>query len=123
MSEEIENPNQNVPRAIWLSVMINGTMGFGMLLAMLFCAGDLDTVLASPTGFPFMAIFQQGVGSLGGAITMVAVLVVMSWMGTMSGFASTSRMTWSFARDNGLPFSRFFKSVSQEQPHEMLEMS
>jgi hypothetical protein len=31
------------------SLLLNGVLGFAMLLAVLFCLGDADTVLASPT--------------------------------------------------------------------------
>jgi choline transport protein len=45
MSEEIENAAMNVPRAIFTTMVINGVMGFGMMLAILFCIGDAEKVL------------------------------------------------------------------------------
>ena len=53
------------------SVLINGASGFALLLAALFCAGDLSAAIDSPTGQPFLAIFAQAVGSNGGATGMV----------------------------------------------------
>lgn len=103
MSEEVKNASRIVPGAMIFSLVVNGLLGFVMLLAILFCLGDADTVLASPTGFPFMAVFQQGVQSLGGATTMSAVVTALVVCASISIVASASRMTWSFARDRGLP--------------------
>lgn len=61
MSEEVKNASRIVPGAMIFSLLVNGALGFAMLLAILFCLGDADIVLASTTGFPFMAVFQQGV--------------------------------------------------------------
>lgn len=86
-------------------------LGFGMLLAVLFRAGDLTSAAGSPTGFPFMAIFQNAVGSLSGANVMITIVVIMSIAGSISPLAAASRMMWSFSRDQGLPWSRILSKV------------
>ena len=45
MSEEIENAAVNVPRAIYTTMILNGSTGLAMLIAVLFCMGDLDSVI------------------------------------------------------------------------------
>jgi choline transport protein len=57
MSEEIVNAQFLVPRSILLSVIINGSLGFGMIIAVLFCLGNLQDALTTPTGYPFIEIF------------------------------------------------------------------
>lgn len=111
MSEEISKPSLNVPRAIAFSIILNGTLGFGMLLAALFCLGNIEEVLQTPTGYPFMAIFQQAVGSLPGALTMAAIVSLMNICATISFVATASRMTWSFARDRGVPGWQYLSKV------------
>ena len=111
MSEEIKNPSLNVPRAILFSILINGALGFGMLVATLFCIGNVDEVLSTPTDFPFMAIFQQAVGSLSGASTMAAIVTILNVCSTFSYVATASRMTWSFARDRGTPGWKYLSKV------------
>ncbi|MCJ1358756.1 MAG: hypothetical protein MMC33_008756 [Icmadophila ericetorum] len=103
MSEEIKNPAKNVPRAMVFSLLLNGSLGFGMLLAVLFSLGDLDTVLATPTGYPFMAIFEESVGSIPGSLTMAALPTILNIAATIGFVTTASRMTWSFARDHGTP--------------------
>ncbi|KAL4816103.1 amino acid/polyamine transporter I [Aspergillus spinulosporus] len=112
MSEEIENATVIVPRSILLSVLINGMLGFGMAIALLFCLGDLDTALASPTGYPFMEIFRSGTGSVGGAATMTAIIIIVCICSSTGMMAATSRQFWSFARDRGVPGWKIWSYVS-----------
>ncbi|KAL3482413.1 amino acid/polyamine transporter I [Aspergillus californicus] len=112
MSEEIENARVVVPRSILLSVLINGMLGFGMLIALLFCLGDLDTALASPTGYPFMEIFRNGTGSVGGAAAMSAIVIVVCTCSSTGMMAATSRQFWSFSRDRGVPGWKLWSQVS-----------
>ena len=112
MAEEIKNAAVVVPRAMIFSIAINGIMGFGMLLALLFCLGDPETALSTPTGYPFIAIFLQAVDSVSGALTMSAIITTLATLGTISWVAGASRMTWSFARDRGLPGWRYLSKVS-----------
>ncbi|KAF2140425.1 uncharacterized protein K452DRAFT_55698 [Aplosporella prunicola CBS 121167] len=113
MSEEIVKPATNVPRCIATSVIINGALGFGMLLALLFSIGDVDAALNTPTGYPMIEIFQQGVKSNAGASVMASIAVVLALASTTGFIATASRLTWAFARDNGLPFSRWLSKVEK----------
>lgn len=45
MAEEIENAAMNVPRAIVTTVILNGSTGWAMVLAVLFCLGDIESVI------------------------------------------------------------------------------
>lgn len=51
MSEEIDNAAMNVPRAILMTMILNGATGFAMVLAVLFCLGDIQAVLVCFHGF------------------------------------------------------------------------
>ena len=112
MSEEIANAPVVVPRSILLSMVINGVLGFGMIIAVLFCLGDLESALQTPTGYPYIEIFYQATGSLAGSAIMTSIIIALSLCATVGIMASASRMLWSFARDNGLPFSRWLSSVN-----------
>lgn len=111
MSEEIHNPSLVVPRSIMLSVIINGSLGFAMIIALLFCIGDLDTALSTPTGYPFIEIFRQATNSVSGAATMASIVAILAVCATVGLLASTSRMFWAFARDRGLPGWRLLQQV------------
>ncbi|KAL9014068.1 MAG: hypothetical protein Q9173_001277 [Seirophora scorigena] len=111
MSEEIQNPSKIVPASMLCSVFLNGTLGFGMLLAVLFCIGSLEAAIESPTGYPFMDIFRRGTGSPRGSAAMIAIIIVLSFCATIAVLASSSRLTRSFARTRGLPGWRYLSSV------------
>ena len=119
MSEEIKNASTVVPQSLVASIVLNGLMGFSMLLAILFCIGDIDNALSTPTGFPFIEIFKQAVQSTGGATAMTAVVLSLMIFASIAVLAAASRMTWAFARDNGLPGSRF---LSQVEPRTKLPL-
>ena len=113
MSEEVKNAALVVPHSMILSVLVNGALGFAMVVAVLFCLGDIDKITSTPpTQFPFMAIFAQAAGSNAGGAGMVAVIMFMFVCATTAVLASSSRMTWSFARDLGLPYSNYLSRVS-----------
>ncbi|KAI0107940.1 amino acid transporter [Hypoxylon sp. NC0597] len=112
MSEEIRNAAVVVPRSLLTGLLINGTLGFGMLIATLYCMGDIDAALAENPHYPFMAIFRNATGSTAGAAVMSAIVVVMAFSATTGCLASTSRIYWAFARDRGLPGWRTLKKVS-----------
>jgi choline transport protein len=82
-----------------------------MMLTVLFCLGDVDTVLATDTGFPFIQVFADSVKNIAGATTMVAIVLALTWACAIGITTTASRMTWSFARDRGTPFSRWIGKV------------
>ncbi|KAJ5746115.1 choline transport protein [Penicillium odoratum] len=111
MSEEITNASTAVPTSIMLSVLINGALGFGMLLAMLFCLGDMSEALESATGYPFMSIFLQATGSVAGTAVMCSIITTMGITTSVGMLASASRQLWAFARDRGIPGWRVWSQV------------
>ncbi len=110
-AEEIPNASTVVPRIMIASTVLNGVLGFAALIAILFCAGNIENAETSPTGYPFIEIFYQATNSTGGATAMVCVIVALGFFATISLIATASRMTWAFARDNGLPGSRWLSRV------------
>lgn len=93
------------------SILLNGCLGFGMLLAALFSLTDIEGVLKTATNYPYMQIFLDGTKSLQGATAMASIVVALAYCATIGFVATSSRMTWSFARDRGLPFSSFLGKV------------
>lgn len=112
LAEEVSNAAVNIPRAIIGAMCINGSVGFVMMVTILYCLGDVDSVLNTETAFPFIQIFFNSVGSIAGATVMAAVVLTLTWSCAIGITTTASRMTWSFARDNGLPASRLLSRVS-----------
>lgn len=115
MSEEIENAAVVVPRSIVFSLLLNGCLGFGMLIAILFSIDDIQkTVSTPPLNFPFMGAFVEATGSLVGSTVMVAIVTMTAVCATFATVASSSRTYWAFARDRGLPFWRTLSKVRSQ---------
>lgn len=112
MSEEVKKASTTMPRVMMLTVLINGILAFGFLIALLFSVGDIEAALSSPTGYPIIQIFYQATGSVKGATLMMSAIIVIAFCSAFGILASVSRLTWAFARDQGLPFSNFFAHVS-----------
>ena len=111
LAEEVSNPALNIPRAILGAMLINGAVGFMTMVTVLYCLGDIKKVLNTATGFPFIQVFADSVGNVAGATVMAAVVLCLTWACAIGITTTASRMTWSFARDKGLPGSKFLSKV------------
>jgi choline transport protein len=111
LAEELPNATRNVPLAMIWGVAVNGILGFGYCILLLFCTSPLDALLGTNTGFPFIQIFLDVTGSPAGTIVMSLIPSIIATAGAIASVASTSRTLWAFARDKGLPFSDYFSHV------------
>lgn len=110
MAEEVKDAGRYVPIAIVWSYVGNGLIALVFLVTFLFAMPSVKEALDDPSGFPFIYVFQKTVstGGVNALTIMVLILVIAS---NVSFNASTSRQTFAFARDNGLPFSRWISHV------------
>jgi len=115
MAEELDNPARYVPIAMVGSVTVNGMLGLIYCIVLLFCLGDLEELLATTTGFPFMQLFLNSTQSKVGATILSVVITLTATAGTFAGLISTSRTGWAFARDGAMPFSRYFAHLDSER--------
>ncbi|KAL8690537.1 MAG: hypothetical protein Q9218_004035 [Villophora microphyllina] len=107
MAEEIRGANYVIPWCVVATSVLNGILGLGTLLAMLYVTVDIDAVLLSPTGklgFPFMQVVLDSVGSYAGATVMISIVIAMFVFAVMAFLATASRIVFAFGRDKGLPF-------------------
>ena len=112
MSEEIKDASIVLPRAIMWAASVNGTLGFIMVITFCFTLGSVLDILETPTGYPFIQVFYNATQSNAGTSIMTTILIVNITSACISTVATVSRQTWSFARDQGLPFSSFISHVS-----------
>jgi amino acid transporter len=112
MAEEVQNASMNVPRAMFLTIFINGALGFASYIFMLYCFGSPTEALKFTYGLPFIEIFYNATGSKAGTTAMISLLIAMYIFATFGFVASASRQAWAFSRDGGLPMSGLFRRVS-----------
>ncbi|KAK2730173.1 amino acid permease family [Colletotrichum kahawae] len=112
LAEEIPAPRKNIPRVIWLSVVLGAITGFLFMVCCLFSIQDLDTVLNPVTGLPFMDLLNEAIG-LQGATVLLSLFIFNGMGQAVSIVATASRLTWGFARDGGIPWSPYFSKVNE----------
>ncbi|KAI3556948.1 amino acid permease [Colletotrichum abscissum] len=114
MAEEIPNAPRNVPIAMVGSVTVNGLMGFIYCTVLLFSTGSLESLLTTPTGFPFMQIYLDVTRSRAGATVLSLLVILIAIAATVGGITSASRTLWAFARDRAVPFDSHFSYVNKK---------
>ncbi|EXJ79521.1 hypothetical protein A1O3_07800 [Capronia epimyces CBS 606.96] len=113
LAEESPNPSVGVPKAMLWTLIIGVGSTFPFIIAMLYCISDLTAVLETPTGQPIYELWYQATGSKAAATVFMFILLIGGFF-AMNGCQQTaSRLTWAFARDNGLVFSKHLGRVSK----------
>jgi len=110
MVEEIPNAAVEGPKIMIACVAIGVFTGFVFLTVLLFVAGNIDDVIESAAG-PLLQIFFDATKNKAGAVCLLIFPLICLLFATISIMTTSSRMVWAFARDGGLPFSRFFAKV------------
>ncbi|KAI8628384.1 amino acid permease [Xylariaceae sp. FL1651] len=110
MIEEIPEPQRRGPRIMLTCIGIGMFSGFVFLSALLFCVRDLQTVNTSRAG-PILQIFVDATGSPGGSVALLIFPLVCMLFTSTALMTTSSRMSYAFARDRGLPFSSIFARV------------
>lgn len=112
IAEESLNPAVDIPKALMSTIIIGFVTTFTYCIAIFFCIRNLDAVLASNTGIPILDILHQATGSKAAALGLGILLVLTSFGCTVGCHTWSARICWGFARDNGLPFSKFWAQVN-----------
>jgi choline transport protein len=113
MSEEIKDAGKTVPRAMIGAYLMNGSIGIIFLVSYMFMITDVEAALNDTSGYAHIWVFSQAVGK-GGVVALNAIPIVLIFAGTLTYNLSTSRQTWAFARDKGLPFSGWIGTVNKK---------
>ncbi|RMZ32688.1 hypothetical protein D0859_03188 [Hortaea werneckii] len=111
MAEELQDAACTLPRVMTLATFANGLMALVMLIAICYCIGDIEAVLSTPTGYPSIQIFYNITGSLAATNAMTAFIIILSASSCITIMAGSSRQLFAFARDDGLPFSKWVARV------------
>ena len=112
MAEEVRNAAHVIPRAMMWTWLGNGLLGWIMAITFCYCVGDTMSVLTTPLGTPFIQVFVNTTGSVGGATALTVLMLVIAIFACVAVMATNSRQLFAFARDNGVPFSKTFSKVS-----------
>ncbi|RMZ37662.1 hypothetical protein CA14_004545 [Aspergillus flavus] len=110
MIEEVPNASVEGPKVMMACVLIGTFTGCVFLIVLLFVAGDMSQVTTSSAG-PLLQILVDATRNKAGAICLLMLPLVCLILAILSVMTTSSRLIFAFARDGGLPASRFFAKV------------
>ncbi|WP_435007234.1 amino acid permease [Tundrisphaera lichenicola] len=109
-AEETVGAAANVPRGMVRAVAVSGFAGWILLSAVILAAPSLDEAAAQ--GERSFAWILSSTLPSGLNLVLNAGIVLVQFGCGLAAMTSSSRMTYAFARDGGLPWSDLWKGVS-----------
>ncbi|KEF55425.1 uncharacterized protein A1O9_08175 [Exophiala aquamarina CBS 119918] len=113
MAEECSTPSIKVPRAIALCVPVGGFAGLFFILPICFTLPPMEDILLAPYGQALPYIFYRVMGTPGGGMGLMFLVLGITLFCSVSITVAASRCTWAFARDDAIPGARLFSKVNQ----------
>ncbi len=110
-SEETHDAANNVPKGIIKAVAWSGLFGYIMVCAFVLVMPDIKAGVAQGMGFfgALMSSLPHGLG-----VTLGIGIFIVNFVCGLACLTSCSRMMYAFARDGGLPASKWLKHVSHQ---------
>ena len=93
----------------------NAIMQFAFVILLMYTIGDLNTVTTANPRLPLIEVYYLATKSVAATNIFIIAIFLIVFVSIFNGFASVSRLTWAFARDHGLPFSKTFAKVSHDR--------
>lgn len=109
-SEETVDAAWNVPRGILRSVLVSSIFGWVMIVALLLALPDVSAGVAR--GSAVVPWILRSALPAGFAALLLVGIVIAQYVCGLAALTSASRMTFAFARDGGLPASRWLRAVN-----------
>jgi amino acid transporter len=103
---------------IVLSVGVSAIAGYVMLMVLTWCIPNGDVAAAANDPYPVLYIVANNVNAMLSNVIALVIGIAM-WLCGVASVTSMGRMWYAFARDDGMPGSRWLKRVSgkHQTPH------
>lgn len=111
MAEECPQPAVKVPRAISLAVPVGFVAGLFFIIPLCATLPPLEDIINSPGGQALPYILHRVMGSPGGGLGLVFLVLIITLFCSISITVAASRSTWAVARDDALPLARVWAKV------------
>ena len=110
MAEETVMARLNSAWGIVLSVGVSAVAGYVMLMALTWCIPRGDVAAAANDAYPVLYIVRNNLTPFF-ANAIAIIIGVAMWLCGVASVTSMGRMWYAFARDDGIPGSRWLKRV------------
>ncbi|KAK4497785.1 hypothetical protein PRZ48_010438 [Zasmidium cellare] len=111
MAEETRDASLNVPRGMLWSYLFGATSGLGMLILFCFCYTEEAAAAGESYGYAFIGVNLAVTGSSSGARALSSIVIILTFLSTNNFMTASSRQLMAFARDGGVPFSRWVSTI------------
>lgn len=111
LTEELPNPHRRVPQVMIGSFLLSFLGAFVMIIVLLFCTVNPEGLLEPLGGQPIFQICWDAWHNTGFLITIGIILSASFIQGCNSCLTGESRIAWSFAKSEGLPYSSWLTQV------------
>lgn len=95
------------------TVVIGFVTSWIFSVALFFSMTNLEGLSETPTLVPILALYQQALRSTAGAIVLEALFIATGIWCLVASHTWQSRLCWSFARDGGVPASKWLSHVDE----------
>ena len=113
LTEETSNPAREIPRALGFTMLVGMITAIPFTIALLFSMTDSNAVADSSV--PVYTVYLQATRSQAAATVLTVWIIFIYFGAVVSCLVTAGRLTFSFSRDGGLPFSAFFAKVATNQ--------
>ncbi|KAL8822543.1 MAG: hypothetical protein Q9191_006720 [Dirinaria sp. TL-2023a] len=91
LSEELKNAGWTLPRSMMTTAISNYITSFVVVVTLMFCLGDIDSIVQSPTGQPYIAVVLNATNSVPATKTLAVVVLILVVSCYVNGVTTTSR--------------------------------
>jgi amino acid transporter len=111
VAEETKMARLNSAWGVFLSVAVSAIAGWILLLVLTWCIPNGDVAAVANDPYPVLYIIAKNLTPF---LTNLIAIVIFGamWLCGLASITSMARMWYAFARDDGMPGSRFLKRVS-----------
>lgn len=113
MAEEVADPAIKVPKAMSLCVPVGGIAGLFFIIPICATMPALADILGAPSAQATPYIFHIVMGSPGGGLGLMFLVLGITAFCSISITVAASRCTWAFARDDAIPGAKLFSIVNK----------
>ncbi|TVY40385.1 Choline transport protein [Lachnellula subtilissima] len=111
LAEEVQHPERTIPIAIMGTIAIGFATSWLYSISMFFSMSSLPLLFNTPTKVPILELFHQALSSRRGAVALECAVIVTGLGCLIASHTWQSRLCWSFARDGGIPGSRWLAEI------------
>ncbi|KAJ5112181.1 hypothetical protein N7532_000226 [Penicillium argentinense] len=111
MAEECPHPAVKVPKAISLAVPVGFVAGLFFVIPICVTLPPLEEIINAPGGQALPYILHRVMGSPGGGLGLVFLVLIITLFCSISITVAASRSTWAVSRDDALPLASIWAKV------------